>query len=165
MIHRITIDMDKECIECGREGATSFGNLCLGCATDKALAGIDRFGSDVRKDTRRLDVILTSQEIEEYGKELAEVIVQKGGLEVERAALNKAIKPLTERLEALAPIVKEGKEEREVECRWFYNWASGERYLVRVDTMELCETDVIPEWEKQQRLGFEQQAQAEEVEG
>ncbi|MDT8419370.1 MAG: hypothetical protein RQ754_02975 [Desulfuromonadales bacterium] len=156
MIHRLSIDMEKECIVCGREGATSFGELCLYCATEKALEGIDRT-KDYRKDSKYLPVQLTPTEIEEYGKELADVIVAKGELECERAAINKKIKPLVERLDTLAPIVKSGEEERDVECRWYYNWPSGERYLIRMDTAVLVETDVIPEWERQQELSIEDQ--------
>ena len=152
MIHRITIDMDKFCRTCGREGATD-NDLCLVCSADKAIAALSDAAS-TKKDTRHLPVKLSSHEIEEYGKELALVIVNKGKLEAEKAVLSKKIKPLVERLEELAPVVDSGEEGRDVACRWYYDWPSGERFLVREDTLELVETDVIPEWEKQQKLNL-----------
>ena len=152
MIHKITLDMDKHCRECGAEGVTE-SNLCLRCTADNILARIDA-GNNTRDESRRLMVNLSAHEIEEYGKELATVIIDKGKLEAERAVLNKKIKPMVERLEELAPIVDQGREERDVECRWYYDYPNGERFLVRTDTMELVESDVIPEWERQQRLAL-----------
>jgi hypothetical protein len=153
MIHKLTIDTDKFCRECGAEGATD-NNLCLRCSADKALANINKSGY-TQQDSRHLPVVLTPHEVEEYGKELATVIISKGKLEAERSVLNRKIKPLVERLEDLAPIVDSGIEGRDVECRWYYDWASGERFLIRLDTRELVETDTIPEWERQNRLDFE----------
>lgn len=152
MIHKLTIDMEKHCTECGADGATDNG-LCLRCSADKALANIEK-GSYTRDDTRHLPVVLTPHEVEEYGKQLAAVIIEKGKLEAERSVLNKKIKPLVERLDELAPVVDSGIEGRDVGCRWFYDWPNRERFLVRIDTLGLVETDVILEHERQDRLRF-----------
>ena len=159
MIHNLKIDMEKECRACGMEGATD-SDLCLRCSADKLMAKI---GGDTytRKDTRTLPVQLTAHEIEEYGKELAAVIVGKGKLEAQKAVLSKAIKPLVERLEELAPVVDSGKEDRDVACRWYYDWANRERFLIRSDTLELVATDIIPEGELQQRLDLGKEAQGD----
>lgn len=150
MKHEITIDMDKHC-SCGTLGVTESG-LCLACAADNIirLLVLDSGKGATKQDTRSLVAKLSPAESESYGKELAEVIVAKGALECEKAVIGKRIKPLVERLEELAPIVKSGEEVREVECRWYYDFPNRVRHLIRLDTMELVESDGIPAHEHQQ---------------
>lgn len=151
MVHQITLDMDKEC-SCGVKGVTESGR-CLHCTAAKIIEILmDGDKGYTKPDTERLMTKLSDAESEAYGKELASVIVDKGKLECARANINKQIKPLVERLDELAPIVDAGEEMREIECRWYYDFANKERFLVRLDTMELVKSDIIPLHELQQSL-------------
>lgn len=149
MAKKLTLTMEEFCIECGIEGVLE-NKLCPVCAGRKLLT---TFGNTPYNSVhRQCEVNLTPHEVEEYGKQLAAVIMEKGKLEAEKAVLSKRIKPLVERLEEIAPIIDSGKEKREVECLWYYDWDKNERILVRGDNCELLEVDVIPEAERQQHL-------------
>ena len=155
MSNVLNIDLDKECSHCHELGASKVHGLCLACSY-AFLVGNSEY-EPKGNDKRRLPVNLTADEVKAYGEELATTIIAKGKLEAERAVLNKKIKPLVERLDELAPIVDSGIEERDIECRWYYQWETGERYLVRHDTREVVEVDTIQEWERQQRMKFAHQ--------
>ena len=106
------------------------------------------------KETRKLMVRLTDTEIETRGRELATCLVNKGKLEERKKELNAVIKPLVERAVELSETIERGEEIRTVDCQWEYHWEHGTRVLYRPDTGEEIESDVIPEHEKQQRLGM-----------
>lgn len=104
--------------------------------------------------TRRLFCELTEDELLARGKELAVELTGIVKLEIERSALNAKIKPKKERVDELAVIIDQKKEERDVKCQWFHDWNGGKKTLRRLDTFEDLETDIIREWERQQHLKF-----------
>jgi len=104
--------------------------------------------------TRRLFCELTEDELLARGKELAIELTGIVKLEIERSALNAKIKPKKERVDELAVIIDQKKEERDVKCQWFHDWNGGKKTLRRLDTFEDLETDIIREWERQQHLKF-----------
>lgn len=145
---KVTVEMERWC-DCGREGVMENG-LCPRCAASKLLKTFEF--ADTLPETRMLEVPLNAHELEEYGKQLASIIIDKGKLEAEKAVISKRIKPLVERLEMLAPVIDSGLEERTVDCTWYYDWDANERILVRNDCSEVVEFDTIPDYMRQQRL-------------
>lgn len=75
-------------------------------------------------------------------------------LEFARSRVNAKIKPKKERVDELAVIIEQKKEEREVKCKWFHDWQGGKKTPRRMDTFEELETDIIREWERQQHFKF-----------
>lgn len=106
------------------------------------------------KETRQLDCILTEDDIITLTAEQDEKHKERSKMEFEVSCLKSKIKPLAERIEEIFRIRDAGKECREVECKWQYDWKAGVKYLVRMDTAEEVEQDIIQEWEKQQHLSL-----------
>lgn len=96
-----------------------------------------------------LEVELKGQELEDYSKELASLLIEKRQLEAQRSRLTKDIKPINERIEEIAPLVYSGKEKRPVTCTWHYDWTAGSRKLTRSDTFEVLDEGPIPEGKEQ----------------
>lgn len=148
----IEIDMEKYCLKCGCPGCNE-DHICMFCLATQIIKSLpDGKKNYSREDVRPLIVELTDDEVESYGRELGKLIVNKGKLESERAVLAKKMKPMTERLEELAPIVDSGEEVRDVECRWYYDFSTRTKYLIRLDTMKLIDQDIIPDHEFQAGL-------------
>ncbi len=107
-----------------------------------------------QKETRILPCKLDGMEIEDRGRELAAVLIEKEKLEEQRKEINEQIKPKTARIKELAAAIESESEEREVSCEWRNDWDADERNLIRLDTGEIIETDVIPEYERQVHLAM-----------
>lgn len=99
---------------------------------------------------RHIEVILTEQELLAYGKDQAHLTMEIQSLEKDRKAISDQINPKKKRVKELAKAVDEGKEFREVECQWEYNWTTGLKHIRRLDTDEIVGSSIeIEEHEKQ----------------
>lgn len=108
---------------------------------------------DLRTNEKRvLDCILTEDDVIRLTAEQDEKHKERSKMEFEVSCLKSKIKPLAERIEEIFRIRDAGKESRDVNCKWDYNWKKGEKYLIRLDTGEEIEQDIIQEWEKQAHL-------------
>jgi len=100
-----------------------------------------------REIERVLPVRLTTGELEERGKMLAESCDRYTAIEAEKS---KTAKELGEKLKEcrgemvrLATIVCCKHEQRPVMCRWSYDYQRGQKTLIRRDTGEVVETATI----------------------
>jgi hypothetical protein len=107
-------------------------------------------------EKRNLDVELTDLEVAAYADSLAIDKINLDNMKEEKARSNKAytesIKELDEALTEVAIKVRSKKEEREVECRWDYDFTLNTKTLIRTDTGEVVETRVIEASERQEQL-------------
>lgn len=104
-------------------------------------------------EVRQLRVKLTGGEIAKYSKELAK---QNQDLkEVEEAKkevvgkYDSQIKTIKLALLNLSRKVTTEEEDRNVDCWWDYDFAKGEKSLIRSDTGEVVETQIIRDEERQ----------------
>lgn len=98
----------------------------------------------MEKVARMLAVKLTEEETLEMAKTIGDKMLEVDNLENEKKAFTSSNKLKTEGLEAelsyLGRCVREGEEEREVECIWNYNQpVRGMKQLVRLDTHEIVD--------------------------
>lgn len=84
---------------------------------------------------------LTEDEFAERSDALAQANIKLAEIDAEKkhiiAKLKADAAPFVDAVKHLAPIVHARKEERPVKCAYFYNKATGEKYLVRLDTLTL----------------------------
>lgn len=98
----------------------------------------------MEKVTRFLPVKLTEAETLEMAKTMGEKMLEVDNLESEKKAFMAKNKLQSEGLEAelsqLGKCVREGSEEREVECLWNFNTpVRGMKQLVRLDNYEVID--------------------------
>jgi hypothetical protein len=115
-------------------------------------------------ETRELSVILTPEELEDRGADLAAAVrnadQEEAHMEGRKAAWREELKGLKEdlhvaRTEAskLAEIVRTGKEKRDVDLTWKYAIPDGWAFLVRNDTGERVQSRKLKDEERQLTLG------------
>jgi hypothetical protein len=105
------------------------------------------------KTMRTLPCALTDTEKIRYGRQLADYENDSEQIELDRKAAADGFK---ERLSAvdgsirrLAVVIRDGIERRDVECEWIYHWESFTKQLIRCDTNEVIESEVIGHDERQ----------------
>lgn len=108
-------------------------------------------------ETQRLLCELTDLELMEKGIMLKDCLKQLTELEVQKARLTAAMKPIKSQIEDLVPIIDTRKEMREVECDWRFEWAKGIKVLVRTDTYEEVTRRPVTDEEKQIQLELNNQ--------
>lgn len=103
--------------------------------------------------TRNLPCVLTDSEKLIYGRRLADAESELDSIEAEK---KNAVDGFKERASAVGVAVRryvgfirDGIERREVDCEWIYHWTSFTKQLVRTDTGEIIETEVIGVDERQ----------------
>ena len=101
---------------------------------------------------RKLPVLLSNAELVVIGEELAHTHKEISTLTEDKARITARIKPKEKRIEELVVLIDTKEDVREVACRWEYSWTTGEKLLIRQDTFEAIETDLIQEKERQQYL-------------
>jgi hypothetical protein len=101
---------------------------------------------------RTLPVVLSNREIQSFGEEQSKALLNVCDLKAQRSELNKEIKPLETRINALAEIIDTGIEEREVNCAWLFDYVSSHKTLIREDTGEVLEEKALTETELQQEM-------------
>lgn len=115
-------------------------------------------------ETRELSVVLTAEELEDRGADLASAVrnadQEEQHLEGRKAAWREELKGLKEdlhtaRAEAskLAEIVRTGKDRRDVACTWKYALAEGWAFLTRDDTGERIASRKLKTEERQMVIG------------
>ena len=105
-------------------------------------------------EKRHLECVLTAAEVKAYGEDLAHRLMDIGKLEADKSVLTAKIKPIQKDVEALVVKIDTGKEVREVDCDWHYDWDNGKKKLFRSDTYDEVPhtTYDITEEEKQLEL-------------
>lgn len=111
----------------------------------------------VTTETQRLLCELTDLELMEKGIMLKDCLKQLTELEVQKARLSAAMKPIKSQIEDLVPIIDTRKEMREVECDWRFEWSKGIKVLVRTDTYEEVTRKPVTDEEKQIQLELNNQ--------
>lgn len=116
---------------------------------------------------RFLPVPLTTPEKVDYGRNLAHLHQEYAALEIEKKHVADTFKDRLEgldgRISALAVVVRNGEEVRDVECHWRYLFESNTKELIRMDTGEIVETTAISASERQLVLQIEQEKEAETI--
>jgi hypothetical protein len=105
-----------------------------------------------RTENKMLMHFLTDDELIQKGEELVKLYKEISVLDAEKKRLSHKIKGLDEQIEDLIKIIDAKEEERNVLCRWVYNWKKGTKHLIRTDTGEELQYDLIEDWERQQKL-------------
>lgn len=104
------------------------------------------------KETRSLQCRLTSSEILERVKTLAARISGQKQLEAERKKLNSQLNGIKTAIDKLTHIIEVGKESRDVECSWQFDYNQSKKTLIRLDTTEYLETQTLTQDEIQMKL-------------
>ena len=109
--------------------------------------------SNNRTVNRHLACTLTENELLSFGTELADVNLTIQTTEAEKKeaakAFNATLKRDRLREKLVSEFIRTGIEEREVNCQWNYDFDSGRKTLVRNDTGEVLESDMISDRERQ----------------
>lgn len=104
-----------------------------------------------------LPVQLNSEELAEAAHKLAGYLQNKAEVEQQKKdstqRFNGQISVLDTAIEELYQIINEG-ESRPVDCIWEFNWQTGEKALVRLDTVEEVRMGKITEQDKQLQVSF-----------
>ncbi len=103
--------------------------------------------------SRNLFCVLTDSERLDRGRKLAELEENYDTCTVEKKAAVDSFKDRESAIEAgikqLVPIIRDGMERRSVECEWRYHWSELTKELMRLDTGEIIETEIISAEERQ----------------
>lgn len=110
---------------------------------------------------RSLPVQLTDSEKRDYGRKLADLEFGKRQIEYEKKVAMEWFKDqltATElAIDDTSNVLRAGSENRDVVCRWSYDWMSMMKRLMREDTGEIVETAIIQPEERQMDLSEETQ--------
>lgn len=108
------------------------------------------------KENRSLICKLTDAELKEYSKKLAESISEKARVEDDLKSFSTQSKAKIQGCDATINLLSEKinteREYRMVECEIKYDFKKMEKKIVRKDTGEVIDTDIISEEEKQEEL-------------
>ena len=111
---------------------------------------------ETRKESLRLECILTDQERLVYSKELGETLTENSvaeeALKTFQAQAKSELATLKGRISGLANKLNTGREYRQVECVVTYDYKAKEKIWTRTDTGEICRTDIIPERDLQEEI-------------
>ncbi len=106
--------------------------------------------------TRKLDCILTEDDVLDRGRQLANAEQDLSNVEYEKKAamdeFKKSIDAVNGRINTLAKAIREAKEERDVPCVIEDDWQSYEKTVRRTDTGEIIERYEMSETDKQRSL-------------
>jgi hypothetical protein len=98
-------------------------------------------------ETRELEFELTSEEVLDRARSLAEIETKLGELEAERKAVMAKFKfkkgELTEARRELSKAVTSGVDIREIECEWVPMWKQQQWVLQRTDTGDVIEQETM----------------------
>lgn len=117
--------------------------------------------------TRSLDVNLTHEEVDAYSKTLAIEIDNRNALEAEAKSTAKrykeSIDDKKDEINLLAGKIRSEREQRQVPCKWTFDFDANTKKLIRQDTFDLVETRVIDPSERQAYLQLTEQQEIENV--
>ena len=105
---------------------------------------------------RELRCVLKDDERRDRGEKLAGILVEIADKKEQAKAAARAYRTEVEAMQCtgskLRDAVLYGSEIRGVPCRWFINWDTGKRVLVREDTSEEVMKEDIPDAWRQGRI-------------
>lgn len=111
-------------------------------------------------EMRSLECELTSSEFVDRSKSLAQYSGVKEKLSNQKtevaADFNARIKNADTNIAILYKTVSSGKEFRDVECEWEYDWKAGKKILLRQDIFREIDKKDIEEWERQEQMKFKE---------
>ena len=114
---------------------------------------------------RELSCNLTEELRLIYSEESARLLTDKHELEEKKkevaAEYTSKVKSLDANINVLTRKIITRSEMRDVKCEWTMNWKTGKKHLTRLDTDEIVITEDIREGERQQRMTFNKEEQAE----
>lgn len=103
-----------------------------------------------------LPCVLTREELEDRSRRLAAAVQSQAELEKEKKAINDQLKARETAFDAeitnMSGQITSGKEYRQVECSWEFDWKAGVKTFTRTDTGEKLNTQRITEDERQARI-------------
>lgn len=103
-----------------------------------------------------LPCILTREELEDRSRRLAAAVQASHELEKEKKAISDQLKAreavFDSEIANMSGQITSGKEYRQIECEWFFDWDAGYKSLVRSDTNEAISTMKITADERQAKL-------------
>ena len=115
--------------------------------------------------TRELSCVLNESELLAYSLNQSRLLTDKHELEEKKkevaAEYASKIKSLDANINVLTRKIITRSEMRDVNCEMTMRWQTGKKDTVRLDTMELINTEDIRESERQQRMTFNKEEQAE----
>lgn len=115
--------------------------------------------------TRELSCVLSEPELLAYSRDQSRLLTDRHELEEKKkevaAEYTSKIKSLDAGINVLTRKIITGSEMRDVKCEVTMRWQTGKKDTVRLDTKELVNTEDIREGERQQRMTFNKEEQAE----
>lgn len=112
-----------------------------------------------------LECILTDAEAKTYSGELARLTQSQAELEDRKKEITSDFKSRIDaciaKTRVIARKVSSGKEMRDVEVRWDFDFAANCKYLVRLDTYQVIDTKPLNDKERQLCLDLEKQTNEE----
>lgn len=103
-------------------------------------------------EIRSLQCELTQSEFMDRSKELATNHGEQTKLESDKATLSGKISKVKKEILRISRVVEAGKENREIECKWNFDYEHGEKSLIRRDTGEIIATKSLTQQEMQTEL-------------
>jgi len=101
----------------------------------------------------------------ERSREMARAAQDRDAAEANKkaaaAAYTDKIKTADVQIQSLARKISTGKEFREVECAWNYDWNGGRKFLIRQDTFDQIDVRSITDDERQQHFDIEAEIEDE----
>lgn len=114
---------------------------------------------------RELSCNLTEEERLTYSETSARLLTDRHELDEKKKEVAKEyaakIASLDTDINVLTRKIITRSEMRDVKCEWTMNWKTGKKHLTRLDTKEIVITEDIREGERQQRMTFNKEEQAE----
>ena len=105
---------------------------------------------------KMLECKLTTEELVVRSKELSKALDEHDAaedrLESARTQIKAEIASVEGTINKLKKVVGSGVEFREIECNIVYDWDKKEKIIVRSDTGETVDVDIIPEEDLQEHL-------------
>ena len=115
---------------------------------------------------KELECILTEAETRTYSGELARLTQSQAELEDRKkevtADYKAKIDACISQSRVIARKVSTGKEMRDVECKWDFDYLHNVKHLIRLDTFAVEDSKAITEDERQRHFDFEKKKKAEE---
>lgn len=116
------------------------------------------------KVKRNLECTIEPDKLREFSKELSMAVKKIEGLTDDKKAYNKRvgsdIAANESKRRELADKVLTGKEQRSVDCKVVYHFDRKEKEIIRNDTNEIVETDIITEEELQEEIRLKDKKKA-----
>jgi hypothetical protein len=107
---------------------------------------------------RMLECIITDQDRLNFSKAIAKAVSDKARKEDNLKSFSTQLKSEIQRCEgdinSLSEKLNSGKEYRDVVCSVIYDWQEFVKRIVRIDTGEQIDVDIIPEKERQEHLNL-----------